>query len=244
MQVSEIDDMRLSRLAGWFNKPIVEPEEIVALAQAEIDHRSQCAPTTGTLTDDRAKLEKALYKWGFTNGVNKVCNCCGRLPHKEGCELYAVLSRRTAEPQPAAEPSPAPVDAPSGDVIVDHMNSAYRKAQNGAPGGYQMCAAYNVARAHMLEHPPSEWLDAVEKAVGAYLLDEHGWNVGDALFAVSKLRARLKPSEKTPEERVTVVGAVVFLDGKEYACFRGHDSHGPAERYAAGLRVELKGAGE
>ena len=76
MQVSEIDDMRLSRLAGWFNKPIVEPEEIVALAQAEIDHRSQCAPTTGTLTDDRAKLEKALYKWGFTNGVNKVCNCC------------------------------------------------------------------------------------------------------------------------------------------------------------------------
>ena len=44
-------------------------------------------------------------------------------------------------------------------------------------------------------------LDAVEKAISAYLLDEHGWNVGDALFAASKIRARLSPP-KTLQERI------------------------------------------
>jgi hypothetical protein len=49
--------------------------------------------------------------------------------------------------------------------------------------------------------------------------------------------ARLSPHK---EELVTVIGAVVYLDGKEYAAFKGHDSHEPAERYATGLRAEIR----
>ena len=51
-----------------------------------------------------------------------------------------------------------------------------------------------------------------------------------------KVLARLNAHK---EERVTVIGAVVYLDGKEYAAFKGHDSHEPAERYATGLRAEI-----
>jgi hypothetical protein len=46
--------------------------------------------------------------------------------------------------------------------------------------------------------------------------------------------------EPTKQKRVTVVGAVVYLDGKEFAVFKGHDSNCPAEKYAAGLRQELE----
>ena len=85
--------------------------------------------------------------------------------------------------------------APSGDVI----ERMYEEFDNeGGTGNYRaaMTAAYKVAIAGMVS------LDAIEKCVGAYLLDEHGWNVSDALFAASKVRARLTAPSKTPEEKV------------------------------------------
>ena len=41
MKASQIDDARLMRLAKWFHDPVVEPEEIQALAQAEVDRRKR-----------------------------------------------------------------------------------------------------------------------------------------------------------------------------------------------------------
>ena len=43
------------------------------------------------------------------------------------------------------------------------------------------------------------------KAAAAYLLDEHGWNVSDALFASSKIRARVEDGSLPPtlQERIT-----------------------------------------
>ena len=84
-------------------------------------------------------------------------------------------------------------------------------------------------------------LDAVEKCVGAYLLDEHGWNVGDALFAASKVRARLTDPSKTPEERVTVKenwGRFdILLDGLKYGVAYQKDD---AEFFASCLRAKLE----
>jgi hypothetical protein len=34
-----------------------------------------------------------LSKYVCTNGVNKVCNCCGRFPHKKDCEIAFIASR-------------------------------------------------------------------------------------------------------------------------------------------------------
>ena len=37
-------------------------------------------------------MAKELRVYSFTNGINMVCNCCGRLPHKEGCSIQAALA--------------------------------------------------------------------------------------------------------------------------------------------------------
>jgi hypothetical protein len=38
-----------------------------------------------------------LSKYVCTNGVNKVCNCCGRFPHKKDCEIAFIASRKEAD---------------------------------------------------------------------------------------------------------------------------------------------------
>ena len=91
-------------------------------------------------------------------------------------------------------------------------------------------AARAVARRGMVT------LDEVEKAiVGVWVEGGHN-NLPDFVAAT---RAGLT-AKSTKQERVTVVGAVVYLDGKEFAVFKGHDSNCPAEKYAAGLRQELE----
>lgn len=114
--------------------------------------------------------------------------------------VNAMLSRRTAEPQPAAEPSPASSADRSLSCIFCHTqcDTVADLKRHSATCAHHPAV---IKCADLIANPPQEWLDAVEKTISAYLLDDHGWNVGDALFAASKVRARLAPK---PVERVTI----------------------------------------
>ena len=83
----------------------------------------------------------------------------------------------------------------------------------------------------------------VEKDITAYLLDEHGWNIGDAIFAASKIRARLTPTPE-PVERVTIK-PYPGKDGNDFAVWLDDKSIFAAnkrewcEGYAVRVRAEL-----
>jgi hypothetical protein len=218
----------------------------------------QYAPTTGALTDEEWKSiadagSDTIYRWPRMRQA-----------------INTVLSRRTAEPQPSAEPSPAPfgcggdlmsmaeakeiashapVPAPSGDVIGEMLDAA------GMAVGYYsrecMTAAYAVARAHMLEHPPAEWLEKRDaewwRKLGSFrkALEDAGLNGHYNLF-----QEHFGDDPQPKQERVTVEVKAVKNTETLYEVHAG-DSHVftsadeiDAERYAAGLRAELKGAGE
>ena len=105
----------------------------------------------------------------------------------------SILARRTVRKE-----EPAKLD---GDVI-----ERAAKAGNAACGLQtddvdSVNRLFTAAAARVIvQDRDAKW----EKATAAYLLDEHGWNVGDALFAASKIRARIEAKPKTPEERVTI----------------------------------------
>ena len=112
---------------------------------------------------------------------------------KDKREVDAVLARRSVRRE-----EPAKLD---GDVI-----ERAAKAGNAACGLQtddvdSVNRLFTAAAARVIvQDRDAKW----EKATAAYLLDEHGWNVGDALFAASKIRARIEAKPKTPEERVTI----------------------------------------
>ena len=120
------------------------------------------------------------------------------------CEQFVAVAPQPIEK--TAEPSPAPVDAPSEDVI-DRMCDAYSEAVNHvyAPHERAMTAAYNAAREHILAHPPAEWLEKRdaewEKAAVEYLSNEHHrYSLLASCGMVKSIKMSIaKPAEKTPE---------------------------------------------
>lgn len=83
------------------------------------------------------------------------------------------------------------------------------------------------------------------RAQAMYVVDEHdGYmkHIGSLEPTLARLSAPASGEQPAPEkaaDEVTVVGATVFLHGKEYATFKGHESHEPAMRCAAQLLLEL-----
>jgi len=100
---------------------------------------------------------------------------------------------------------------------IDEIEAIYAPTAPGAPltddewdeirtstTGFRTSTDAVLAKRNTAQPAPADGivsLDAVEMAIAAYLLDEHGWNVGDALFAASKIHARLSPP-KTLRERI------------------------------------------
>ena len=180
----------------------------------------QTSPTTLALTDEQ---------WSAIDSMRRL-SAHGMITRGM---INAGLSRHPAEPQPAAEPSPAPVDAP-----IDLMETVATLIR-----GYLNCAnIHEEARttAHEIialvqAHPPAGWVsvDEVEKAV----LAEGGQG------NVKRVVARLSPAK--PKERVTVAENetewVVKVD-------RGQTTYFPKEcylkadrdKFAAVLRAELE----
>jgi hypothetical protein len=93
---------------------------------------------------------------------------------------------------------PAPVD---GD-LADRAMSAFLQANHlrTEEAGRNRQAVDAVIRL-IQQDSNARW----SKAAAAYLLDEHGWNVSDALFASSKIRARVEDGSLPPtlQERIT-----------------------------------------
>ena len=259
----QIEEAR--KLFWEFEYDLPKDNEIERLAKVV-----QYAPTTGALTDE---------EWDELSGTTPDCDWT----QVKRQDIDRILSRRTAEPKPAvepspalpcdhswrintggvcpkceqfvavapqpiektAEPSPAPVDAPSGDVI-DRMCDAYSEAVNHvyAPHERAMTAAYNAAREHILAHPPAEWLEKRdaewEKAAVEYLSNEHHrYSLLASCGMVKSIKMSIaKPAEKTPEERKVLVIAQIVSQ------FEGvTDSVEVADEILAAL-AELKGAGE
>ena len=145
---------------------------------------------------------------------------------KDVRKLWRDCCAKNSSSAPCAVTEPSPQD--DADV-VDEMRTAYATAVHEQPPEDGWSAARAVARRGMVT------LDEVEKAiVGVWVEGGHN-NLPDFVAAT---RAGLT-AKSTKQERVTVVGAVVYLDGKEFAVFKGHDSNCPAEKYAAGLRQFL-----
>lgn len=157
--------------------------------------------------------------------------------------LCRVLVPNAAEPQPA-ESSPAPVDAPSGDVVAQMLEAWYETAGKATADFSEtrqkecMTAAYNVACADLLEHPPAEWLERIDKAIVSSCYDYGEIGMIEPNELANKVRARLttKPVERVTVEHTKEGGWCVRKDGLDLATFIWSED---AERYAAGLRAEL-----
>jgi hypothetical protein len=138
-------------------------------------------------------------------------------------------------------PERAPDARAQGDV-VERMLAAWHEQLMLTNQPDAMTAAYAVARAEVIARLAS----TLRIRLNNHLIEmkpEHddsicGFNEAQEIVNEA-LKDALAQADK-PRSRVTVVGAIVFVDGKEYAVFKGHDSHEPAERYAAGLRAELE----
>jgi hypothetical protein len=229
--------------------------------EAACEYYHQHAPQAALTNEERAVIwssfaENGRYKW--SEGVYKA--------------IELVLSRRTARPQPAESHFPAcvngqdaakgegthregtmehpaePSHAPSGDVI-DRMCAAWFEMDNEPllrRRKDQMTAAYNVARAHMLAHPPAEWMkkrDAEwDAAIRTISEREHASMLGKKIG----YDARALLVTVQTQERMTVEVKAVKNTETLYEVHAG-DSHvftsadeRDAERYAAGLRAELE----
>ena len=128
------------------------------------------------------------------------------------------------------DPTPAqavPQSAGAQDVVERMLEAA--EMGHLELGEKRMTAALIEARRG--HHSEAE----IEKALRAHWDGPGDYDSADTF--VQEILARLSPHK---EERVRVVGAVVYLDGLEFAAFKGHDSHEHAERYATVLRAEIR----
>lgn len=193
-------------------------------------------------------------EWEARQDVNKPspadahCPHCGSNERGVRKEVYSDSSHRDF--RECGDQWHNQADA-QGD-LVERASNAYLRESNAYSAEHKgkddhsfdpleahrraIVAALAVAQAH----PPAGWVsvEAVKQAI-IYELGDADYSINDFPLAFAGyVVARLSPAKL--KDRVTVVGAMVFLDGEEYACFRGHDSHGPAELYAAELRAKLE----
>ena len=169
----QIDEAR--KLFWEFEYDLPKDDEIERLAKVV-----QYAPAARALTDEvctRIDRFQDIAGWQAGDSRNKLIGDIREA-------VRYVLSRRTAEPQPAAPspcscsmlnvigdkvpPCPVHSTAQSGDRewdVLDSMCDAY--VCTSGDHRSKMANVLKVATAHMLAHPPAEWLDAVEKKLSS-----------------------------------------------------------------------------
>ena len=196
------------------------------LGAAEPSPTPQHDATRLPLADDLKMIEQApvpapcrAYNHAEKEATKEGCECrkTTPAPHPKTCTCatcYAVSM---------IDDGPSP--APSGDVI-DRMCGGYGVKYPG-----DMHAAYAIASADLLAHPPAEWLDSVDAAIRDNYV-AHGMSENKSFR--DQVRARLIPQLR---DRVTVTAnAEVLIDGKSIGTFVTITD---ALKYASIRRAEL-----
>ena len=208
-----------------------QAERVIAVYQASI-------PEPGALTftlDETRQICAALMPPPSYHVMQRIINA-----------VLALRGAKSSRPAPVPEPAPE-----QDDVTVDvskeqRVEAAHVLIALCKEGPFRDYGEAIRKLSRVFARRGKVTLEAVEKAVmRAYVA---GVDIdGSAVFW--ELCARLSaPKPPSKQERVTVDAAKVYLDGKWIASFPSGEINGTqpglgrgrAERYAAGLRLELE----
>jgi hypothetical protein len=225
----------------------------------------QTDPVAGRSWDSREGIGEQIYE--LTKQVQEVAAQLADLneshrPAAQAQEPQAPASKCNCllslnQPCPVHDKQPALVEQEADRDVVDRMSEAYVAATLNRPGNGiiwkdGLYAAYDVARQYFAALPPEGWhsTEQVKTATeqAAKYCNHMGLGFGDIW---EEILYGLTPPQK-PVERVTIQSVPcdiaksgtrynVLLDGELQEYFY-LDTH--AERYAAGLRLELADKGE